>query len=48
MSDHPHDQLARLVSGYWHTQAIYYREQVMFHIMSRRKGQKAGIFLRQV
>jgi hypothetical protein len=23
MSDHPHDQLARLVSGYRHTQAIY-------------------------
>jgi hypothetical protein len=23
MSDNPHDQLARLVSGYWHTQAIY-------------------------
>jgi hypothetical protein len=23
MSDNPHDQLARLVSGYWYTQAVY-------------------------
>src|SRR5262245_60713533 len=23
MSENPHDQLARLVSGYWYTQAIY-------------------------
>jgi predicted transcriptional regulator len=28
MSENPHDQLARLLSGYWYTQAVYVAAQL--------------------